>query len=121
MDDFEEEDDWEEVIREPSPRNPFQKKSRVQIKRRQKGDEVYILCLSEGREEKDRAIRVKHEGRLIKDLERLKTRIEKGRLKKSGEDSPGDWSDSRSAIRVSRAITGSNTRRSQDSFLARGP
>jgi transposase len=81
LDDFEEEQDWEEVIREPSPRNPFQKKSRVQIKRRQKGNEVYILCLSEGREEKDRAIRVKQEGRLMVDLERLKIRVEKGRLK----------------------------------------
>jgi transposase len=81
LDDFEQEEDWEEVIREPSPRNPFQKKSRVQIKRRQKENEVYILCLSEGREEKDRAIRVKHEGRLMVDLERLKLRVEKGRLK----------------------------------------
>jgi transposase len=83
LDDFEKEADWEEVIRVPSPRNPLQKKSRVQIKRRQKGDEVYILCLSEGREEKDRAIREKQQDRLIKDLERLKTRIEKGHLKKT--------------------------------------
>jgi transposase len=83
LDDFEEGGDWEEVIREPSPRNPCQKKSRVQIKRRQKGNEVYILCLSEGREEKDRAIRVKHERRLMVDLERLKMRVEKGRLKKT--------------------------------------
>jgi transposase len=83
LDDFENEDDWEEVIRTPSPRNPFQKKSRVQIKRRQKANEVYILCLSEGREEKDRAIRVKHEERMIKDLESLKTRVEKGHLKKT--------------------------------------
>jgi transposase len=83
LDDFEKEADWEEVIRMPSPRNPLQKKSRVEIKRRQKGSEVYILCLSEGREEKDRAIRVKQEERLIKDLERLKGRIEKGHLKKA--------------------------------------
>jgi len=83
LDDFEREADWEEVIRMPSPCNPFQKKSRVQIKRRQKGSEVYILCLSEGREEKDRAIRVKQEERLIKDLERLKERVEKGHLKKT--------------------------------------
>lgn len=83
LDDIENEDDWEEVIRIPSPRNPFQKKSRVQIKRRTKEGEVYILCLSEGREDKDRAIRVKHEERLIKDLEGLKVRVEKGQLKKS--------------------------------------
>jgi transposase len=82
-DDFEEEADWEEVIRIPSPRNPLQKKLRVEIKRRQKGDEVYILCLSEGREEKDRAIREKQEERLIQDLERLKIRIETGHLKRA--------------------------------------
>jgi transposase len=83
LDDFEKEADWEEVIRVPSPRNPLQKKTRVEIKRRRKGDEVYILCLSEGREEKDRAIREKQQERLIKDLERLKSRIEKGHLKKT--------------------------------------
>ena len=83
LDDFEKEADWEEVIRMPSPRNPLQKKLRVEIKRRQKGSEVYILCLSEGREEKDRAIREKQEERLIKDLERLKRRIEAGHLKKA--------------------------------------
>lgn len=83
LDDFEKEADWEEVIRVPSPRNPLQKKTRVEIKRRQKGDEVYILCLSEGREEKDRAIREKQQERLIKDLDRLKSRIEKGHLKKT--------------------------------------
>ena len=83
LDDFEEEADWEEVIRTPSPRNPLQKKSRVQIKRRQKGSGLYILCLSEGREERDRAIRGRQEERLIKDLERLKRRIETGHLKKA--------------------------------------
>ena len=82
LDDFEQEADWEEVIRIPSPRNPLQKKSRVEIKRRQKGSELYILCLSEGREEKDRAIREKQQEGLIKDLEGLKRRIETGHLKK---------------------------------------
>ena len=81
LDDFEKEDGWEEVIRQPSPRNPYQKKSRVWIKRQQQGEEVYILCLSEGREEKDRAIRATHEARLLGDMERLRTRIQKGRLK----------------------------------------
>ena len=80
---FESDDDWEEVLRTPSPRNPDQEKSRVWIKRRQKGEEVYILCLSEGRQEKDRAIRETHEQRLKKDLERLKARIDKGQLKEA--------------------------------------
>jgi transposase len=74
-------DDWADVERTPSPRNPHQHKSRVQIKRRQQGHEVYVLCLSEGREAKDRAIRQMHEQRLLADLEALSRRIEKGQLK----------------------------------------
>ncbi|HVH69822.1 MAG TPA: IS1634 family transposase [Candidatus Dormibacteraeota bacterium] len=77
---FEQSADWEEVLREPSPRNPDQKKSQVRIQRRQQGEEVYLLCMSEGREEKDRAIRETHGQRLQKDLQALKTRIEKGQL-----------------------------------------
>jgi transposase len=83
LDDIENEQDWEEVIRVPSPRNPSQKKSPVQVKRRAKEGELYILCISEGREEKDCAIRVKQEERLIHDLQGLKTRVEKGQLKQS--------------------------------------
>src|SRR5579859_8049711 len=83
LDDFEAEEDWEELIRTPSPRNPDQEKSEVRIKRRQKGSEVYILCVSEGRQEKDRAIRETHERRLRKDWEKLKARIEKGQLKET--------------------------------------
>jgi transposase len=82
LEEFERGDDWEEVIRQPSPRNPQQKKSQVRIKRRQQGDEVYLLCLSEEREAKDRAIRETHEQRLRKDLERLQVRIAKGQLAK---------------------------------------
>ena len=80
---FEKDADWEEVIRKPSPRNPDQKKSQVRIKRRQKGDEVFLLCVSEGREAKDRAIREKQEQQLKEDLEALQTRVEKGRLKRT--------------------------------------
>ena len=39
-------------MRVPSPRNPGQKKTRVQIKRRSQGDLVYLLCRSDGREQK---------------------------------------------------------------------
>jgi transposase len=78
-------DDWEDVARTPSPRNPYQHKSRVQIKRRQQGHEVYVLCLSEGREAKDRAIRQMHEQRLLADLEALSRRIEKGQLKETAK------------------------------------
>jgi len=77
-----EKDDWEQVVRIPSPRNPFQKKTKVEVKRRQKGKEVYILCRSEGRKEKDRAIRETHEGRLLADVGKLRERVAKGQLKK---------------------------------------
>ena len=82
LQEFENGDDWEEVLRVPSPGNPDQEKSRVRIKRRQQGDEVYLLCLSAGRAAKDRAIRETHEQRLKKDLERLQARIAKGQLTK---------------------------------------
>src|SRR5215467_2414133 len=78
--DWEKGDGWEEVLRSPSPRNPGQKKSPVWIKRRQKGNELYILCRSEGREEKDRAIRERQQERWLKDLNALKARIENGHL-----------------------------------------
>jgi len=82
LDDLENDDGWEQVVRTPSPRNPFQKKTRVQIKRRQKEDVVYILCRSEGREEKDRAIRDTHEAKLLGAIKKLEQRVAKGRLKK---------------------------------------
>jgi len=82
LDELEREEGWEEVIRIPSPLNPFQKKTRVEIKRQQKGDELYILCRSEGRQEKDRAIREKQEGRLLQDMGKLRRRVETGQLKK---------------------------------------
>src|SRR6266702_8066603 len=42
LDELETDDGWEQVVRTPSPRNPFQKKTRVEIKRQQKGDVIYI-------------------------------------------------------------------------------
>ena len=82
LDELENDEGWEDVVRTPSPRNPFQKKTRVQVKRQQKGDVIYILCRSDGREEKDRAIRETHEAKLLKDLTRLQQRVDKGALKK---------------------------------------
>ena len=83
LEEFEADNDWQELIRIPSPRNPFQEKSVVRIKRCEKESEVYILCVSEGRQEKDRAIRETHEQRLRKDWEKLKARIEKSQLKEA--------------------------------------
>ena len=82
LDELEDDNGWEEVVRTPSPRNPFQKKTPVQIKRQQKGEVLYILCRSEGREEKDRAIRKTHETKLLQDLTKLQQRVAQGRLQK---------------------------------------
>jgi len=79
---FETADGFEEVIRRPSPRNPAQKKSSVRVKAHPTANELLILCISQERVEKDRAIRVKQEGRFLKDVARLQARIAKGRLKK---------------------------------------
>jgi transposase len=73
--------DWTEVLRAPSPRNPGQKKTRVFIKRQPVGDEVHILCRSEARIDKDRAIRDAHEQRLLADLGKLQARVARGRLR----------------------------------------
>ena len=80
--DFEDGAGWAEIIRQPSPTNPYQKKSRVFIKKRFAGDEVHLLCQSAGRQEKDRAIREKQESRLLKDLQKLSGRVGNGKLKK---------------------------------------
>lgn len=73
-------DGFAEVNRQPSPRNPFQKKPKVEVKLDRRGDETYVLCRGAGRVEKDRAIRRKQEQRLIADLGKLAARVEKGRL-----------------------------------------
>jgi hypothetical protein len=85
LSDFEDEAGWTEVERVPSPRNPAQKKTTVWVKQRVVGEEVHILCHSEGRENKDRAIREKHERRLVTDLNKLQARIAAGRLVDQGK------------------------------------
>ncbi len=85
LEDFESDEGWEDVVRIASPRNPFQHKTRVQIKRREKDGVVYILCRSEGREEKDRAIRAKHETKWLADVQKLEQRVVQGRLKQDAK------------------------------------
>lgn len=82
FDELEDEHGWQELIRQPSPRNPGQKKSRVWIKRAETAEHLYVLCRSEGRKAKDQAIRLKQEKRLLADLTRLEKRIDAGRLKR---------------------------------------
>ncbi len=81
LDDFEDGNGWQEIVREPSPTNPGQPKTRVMVKRKVVGDEVHILCKSDGREAKDRAIREKHEQRLLEELRKLQHRVATGKLK----------------------------------------
>jgi transposase len=82
LDDFEDEAGFEVMTRQPSPRNPSQKKSSVRVKALTHGEEKVVLCTSSGRTEKDRAIREKQEGRFLADLQRLQGRIAGGRLKR---------------------------------------
>ena len=70
LDDFEALDGWEEL-------QPSAVKVPVQIKRIEHGDEVFLLCVSSARAEKDRAIREKQEGRLLQALSELAKSVEK--------------------------------------------
>ena len=78
---FEAGDDFEEVIRQPSPRNPNQKKSVVRVKAHSVNHETLVLCISSERAPKDRAIREKQEARFLRDLAKVQARIQNGRLK----------------------------------------
>jgi len=80
--DFEDAEGFEPVIRPPSPRNPCQKKSHIQVKMRRRDEEALVLCLSRERKEKDRAIREKQEGRFLADVAKLEERVRRsGRVK----------------------------------------
>jgi transposase len=71
------------VLREPSPLNPAQKKTTIEVKVcADADDETYVLCRSEQRIAKDRAIRAKHEQALLADIEKLSQRLAKGQLVK---------------------------------------
>jgi transposase len=60
-----------------------QKKTTIEIKTRVDGDQTYVLCRSEQRIAKDHAIRVKQEGRLRADIDRLAKRVADGKLVKA--------------------------------------
>ena len=82
LEDFEGLGDFTEILRAPSPNNPFQKKSHIEVKRKRLAGETYVLCISSGRAEKDRAIREQKEARMRADLAKLEARIAEGRLVK---------------------------------------
>jgi len=81
LDEFEK-GNFHSLLRNTSSTNPTKKKSGVFIKKMEQGDELYVLCLSDKRSEKDKAIRESHEKKLVADLKKLVKRITKGRLKK---------------------------------------
>jgi hypothetical protein len=80
---FEDQAVWQEIVREPSPRNEGQHKMRVLLKpaHSPEGSQSVALCWSQGRTEKDRAIRQKQEIRFLADIEKLRKRIVAGRLR----------------------------------------
>ncbi len=79
-DDLTGEPGWTAVMRDPSPTNPAQRKTAVRVKRIQGDGCTYLGVHSTERVDKDRAIREKHEARLLADLERLRLRIATGKL-----------------------------------------
>jgi transposase len=81
--DLEDTDGFAPVLRQPSPLNPAQKKTTIEIKTRVDGEKTYALCRSEQRIAKDRAIRTKQEGRLRADLDRLAKRVAEKKLVKA--------------------------------------
>jgi len=87
VEEFENDQDFVEVKRQPSPTNPSQRKSTIRVKMRRVDGETHVLCLSSERQEKDRAIREAHEKKLLVDLEKLSKRVKKvkGRGTKPGE------------------------------------
>ena len=83
--DFEDTEGFSPVLREPSPLNPAQKKSSIEVKTQTADQQTYVLCRSEQRIAKDRAIRAKQEGRLRAAIDKLAKRIADGRLVKAAK------------------------------------
>jgi transposase len=83
--DFEDTEGFSPVLRQPSPLNPGQKKSSIEVKTQTADQQTYVLCRSEQRIAKDRAIRAKQEGRLRADIDKLAKRIADGRLVKAAK------------------------------------
>jgi transposase len=83
--DFEDTEGFTPVLREPSPLNPGQKKSSIEVKTQTADQQTYVLCRSEQRIAKDRAIRTKQEARLRADIDKLAKRIADGRLVKAAK------------------------------------
>src|SRR5437870_3577802 len=68
---FEDTDGFSPVLRAPSPLNPAQKKTTIEVKTRVEDEQTYVLCRSEQRIAKDAAIRAKQERRPPADTAKL--------------------------------------------------
>jgi len=80
--DFDDTEGFTAVLREPSPLNPGQKKTTIEVKTRHDGEQTYVLCRSEQRIPKDRAIRARQEARLRADIDSLAKRVAQRKLVK---------------------------------------
>jgi transposase len=80
LEEFEDDQGFELVLRKPSPRNRFQKKSHVWVKEKTSGNEKHVLCISSERIAKDRAIRQEQQKRFVSDLSKLEKRVNDGVL-----------------------------------------
>jgi transposase len=78
--DFEDTEGFTPVLRQPSPLNGAQKKTSIEVKTCTDTEQTYVLCRSEQRIAKDRAIRTKKEGRLRVDIDKLARRVADGKL-----------------------------------------
>jgi transposase len=80
--DFDDTDGFTPVLRQPSPLNPAQNKTSIEVKICGGDDDqpTYVLCRSEQRIAKDRAIRAKQEARLLVDVEKLARRLANQKL-----------------------------------------
>lgn len=83
--DFEDTEGFTPVLRQPSLLNAAQKKTAIEVKTCAQGDHTYVLCRSEQRIAKDRAIRSKQEGHLRADIDRLMRRVADGKLVKAAK------------------------------------
>lgn len=79
--DFDNTEGFVPVLREPSPLNPGQKKTTIEIKTRVDDTQTYVLCRSQQRIAKDQAIRARHERRLLADIDRLSRRVARKSLR----------------------------------------
>jgi len=87
LEQFEEQEGWQEILREASPRNPGQRKAVVLVKPAAGADgaQTLALCWSEGRTLKDRAIRERAQAGFLADIEKLQRRIASGRLRQEAK------------------------------------